>query len=251
LVAGTFEHWTKTFHRVGWCIPPYIPMGALSRASQVIMERGDKFNQNDLEKILEEFYDEDFLARMVTSVYPIAPAIKEYKAIIGESVEAHCLGLDHIAASGFTPVVEGAGRQQLATQRGLKQTPSKNVHNVLMALADDCEQESITKTLGAVGEVVSMMQSFTLFVKNYLYVGAGNYSLSDKTNRHGITHGYYTDADYGTPLNFYKTITAINFLTFISSFKINMSLLGPSPTEASSKRALYYNQVKRLGAMRP
>jgi hypothetical protein len=32
------------------------------------------------------------------------------------------------------------------------------------------------------------------------------YPLLDKTNRHGILHGAYKDADYGRPINFYKAI---------------------------------------------
>jgi hypothetical protein len=245
--VGTLDHWRQIFHPVGWFIPPYVTMGAISQATQIIMERGDNFTQDDLEKILELFYGEEFLARMVASFYPIAPAIKDYQATIRECVEAHFFGLNRIAALGLIPVVEGAG-WQLAVQRGLKQKPGKNA---LVALANDCKKESVEKSLGAVGEVVSMMESFASFISNYLYVGASNYPLTDKTNRHGMTHGVYADADYGTPLNFYKMITAINFLTFISSFRANMSWLGPSPSQESTQLTLYYQALKNSRAARP
>jgi len=51
-----------------------------------------------------------------------------------------------------------------------------------------------------------MMDSFVFFVKNYMYIDSSLYPLVDTTNRHGITHGAYADADYGRPLNFYKIV---------------------------------------------
>ena len=89
MVTGTLEHWRKIFSPVGWFIPPYIPMGLLSNACQLIQQKGAAVTQDDLEDILELFYPEHFLAAMVANFYPRAPAIKGYKAIIGEAVEAH------------------------------------------------------------------------------------------------------------------------------------------------------------------
>lgn len=246
--AGTLDHWGQTFHRVGWFIPPYVAMGEISQATQIIMERGDRFTQNDLEQILAIFYGEEFLARMVTNFYPLAPVISSCQGIIREAIEAHFFGLDRVAVLGLIPVVEGAG-WQLAVQRGLNQRkPGKNA---LLALAADCKKEAIEKSLGAVGEVISMLASFDSFIRNYLYIGSSNYPLTDKTNRHGIAHGVYGDADYGTPLNFYKMITAVNFLTFISSFRANLSWLGPGATAESARLALYYQALKNSRAVRP
>jgi hypothetical protein len=248
LPSGTLDHWSQIFHRVGWFIPPYIAMGEISQAAGIIMERGDRFTQDDLEQILAIFYGEEFLARMVANFYPAAPAIQDYRAIIREAVEAHFFGLDRVAALGLIPVVEGAG-WQLAVQRGLSQ--KKPAKNALIALADDCKKAATEKSLGAVGEVISMMESFVSFIGNYLYIGSSNYPLTDKTNRHGITHGVYADADYGKPLNFYKMITAVNFLTFISSFRANRSWLGPASSAESARLALYYQALRNSRTARP
>jgi hypothetical protein len=137
-----------------------------------------------------------------------------------------------VAIGGLVPVIEGAGRQ-LATQRGL--TPN-GIRDVFAALADDCKQESVNRKRGVPDEIESMMDSFVFFVRNYMYVDSSLYPVVDKTNRHGITHGAYADADYGRPLNFFKTIAAIDFLAFVSSFRANISL-APSPTAASHKLA--------------
>ena len=95
-----------------------------------------------------------------------------------------------------------------------------------------------------------MMDNFTDFIQNHLYIDLKRYSLSDKTNRHGIMHGHYADSDYGKPINFYKVITAINFLTFIASFHENMSFMGPSYTDDFARLTAYYTELKKLQEVR-
>jgi hypothetical protein len=183
---------------------------------------------------------------MVMHRYPMAPIIQDYRETIAEAFEAHFFGLNHVAIGGLVPVIEGAGRQ-LATQRGLT---ANVVWDVFSTLAADCKREATNRGMGAPDEIESMMDSFVFFLKNYMYIKSSLYPLVDKTNRHGITHGAYADADYGRPLNFYKTIAAIDFLTFVSSFRANLSWLAPSPTTAFHKLASYYLTLRRLGAAR-
>jgi hypothetical protein len=68
---------------------------------------------------------------MVLHRYPLAPTIRNYESTICEAVKAHFLGLDHIAAAGLIPVIEGAGRL-LASQRGIN---SRSIREVFTALA--------------------------------------------------------------------------------------------------------------------
>ena len=238
--------WEQSFNDVGWFIPPYIQMGVLGRIAGEIKARGGQYDQDDLEQTLAQLYEAEGLAAMVMHRYPIAPVIKDYRETIAEAIEAHFFGLNHVAIGGLVPVIEGAGRQ-LATQRGL--TPN-GIRDVFATLADDCKQEFVNRNMGAPDEIESMMDSFVFFVRNYMYVGSSLYPLVDKTNRHGITHGAYADADYGRPLNFFKTIAAIDFLALVSSFRANISWLAPSPTAASHKLASYYLTLRGLGAKR-
>ena len=78
-----------------------------------------------------------------------------------------------------------------------------------------------------------MLDSFAAFTTEYFYGKSAHYPLSDRTNRHGIAHGAYADADYGRPLNFFKTIAAVDFLTFVSTFTSRGSWMAPSPTPRS------------------
>jgi hypothetical protein len=237
--VGKLPHWEQAFSQVGWFIPPYIQMGVLANIASEIHSRGSLYTQDDLERGLMMLYGPRALAAMVMHRYNIAPVIQNYRETIAEAVEAHFFGLDHIAVGGLIPVIEGAGRQ-LAKLRNLRLTGKVSVSDLFFHLADDCKQQSINQNMGEPGEVTSMMDSFVKFIKNYMYTNSSLYALVDRTNRHGISHGAYTDADYGRPLNFYKTIAAVDFLTFVASFSANISWLGPNETPESKKLAAYY-----------
>lgn len=230
----------NNFTRVGWFPPPYIQMGILSRIGGEIEAAGDEFTQADLEAVLSRLYEPEGLAAMVLGRYPLTPVIQDYQVTVREAVEAHFLGLDHIAAGGLIPVIEGAGRR-LASQRGLK---AKSVTDVFVALASDCKAEASAKRMGAPDEIASMLDAFATFANKSLFADSTRYPFSDGTNRHGIAHGAYSDVDYGTPINFFKTIAAIDILTWVSSFRANLSWFAPDYTQASMRLASYYRALR-------
>ena len=135
-VSGSLDIWKARFNSVGWFIPPYIQMGFLSGVAADIGNKEDNFEQADLEKILSIAYNAVSLANMVINRYPLAPIVNDYKQTISEAVEAHFLGLDHVATGGLIPVIEGAGRQ-LAGERGL--TSGGSIKDVFKSLATDCK----------------------------------------------------------------------------------------------------------------
>jgi hypothetical protein len=245
--TGSLESLKDRFNRVGWFIPPYRQLGFLFGIANDIDKKGAQFQQSDLEGMLSVTYNSANLAAMVSSRYPVVPVIKDYGQTISEAIEAHFLGLNHVATGGLIPVIEGAGRQ-LAAQRGIM---NGSIKAVFKALAIDCKAESAAKSLGAVDEVASMLESFIEFTNTYFYSQSHSYPLLDNTNRHGIAHGAYADTEYGSPLNFYKTISSVDFLVFISSFRANISWLAPNPTDESAKLTLYYEQLKAIRRMKP
>jgi hypothetical protein len=243
---GSLSHWENPFKSVGWFIPPYVQMGVASKLVGEIMAGGARYGQDDLERSLAQIYEANGLAAMVVHRYPMAPVIKDYCATIAEAVEAHFFGLNHMAVGGLIPVLEGAGRQ-LASQRGLVGVRDVGIRDVFAKLADDCKEKSIKRNWGDAGEIESMMDSFAFYIRNFMYADSDHYPLVDKTNRHGIAHGAYADADYGRPLNFFKTIAAVDFLTLVSSFGANLSWMAPAQTEDSLSLASYYNSLEKLG----
>lgn len=233
------EFYKNIFNSVGWFIPPYVPMGILGEIAGQIKNNGSNFSQADLEKELAKIYNAEHLAAMVCERYPITPYISDFKEIISEAVEAHFSGLGHVAVAGLMPVIEGAGKK-LADHRGVRYQYIKEVfHN----LATDCKDDSRNNNIGAVDEIEAMMDSFIEFAKGNLYINSNNYPQEDNTNRHGILHGAFSDQDYGDPINFYKSIAAIDFLCFISAFDAAISWVAPNETDDSKNLAKYYQSL--------
>jgi hypothetical protein len=222
-------------------------MGHLSRIAGEIISAGTAYTQADLEAALATLYEPIGLAAMVLHRYPIAPVIQDYQVTIRESVTAHFMGLDHVAVGGLVPVIEGAGRT-ICAQRNLA---PRSVTQVLTMLADDCKNESITKNVGLPDEISSMMDSFADFARHSFFAPSTSYPFTDGTNRHGIAHGAFADANYGAPINFYKTIAAVDFLTFITSFRANISWLGPDSSDASLKLAVWYQTLSNFKKLMP
>jgi hypothetical protein len=144
------------------------------------------------------------------------PVIDLYQETISEAIAAHFSGFRHVAVGGLIPVVEGVGRE-LARQRGLKADGA--IKAVFGDLLEEAKGDVKNRKIGATQEILDMLDAFLHFLREYFFKDSQLYSLLDKTNRHGILHGAYKDADYGRPINFYKTISAIDILTFVSMLK--------------------------------
>ena len=228
-------------NRVGWFIPPYVNVHLLNMLAQEIKTSRTTFDQRALAQTLASIYSSLHLAAMVNQRYPTTPYISEYKGIIAEAVEAHFLGLDHAAVSALLPVIEGAGRK-LASNRSIQ---ISGIKALFTTLATSCKDESKSRRIGATGEITSMMDSFIEFVNHHLYAHSDTYPLSDKTNRHGILHGAYSDSDYGEPINFFKSIAAVDFLCFVAAFRAQLPSLAPDPTAACKGLASYYTECER------
>ena len=211
-------------------------MGRIGELAGKIGQANGSVSQDLLEIELAKSYEPLGLAAMVVHRYPAVPVIQDYQATIAEAVEAHFCGLHHVAVVGLAPVVEGAGRR-LAQQRGIER---KHIKDVFLALTEACKEDRV----GAVEEVDSMMDSFLVFARTYFFAKSEAYPFADGTNRHGIAHGAFSDQDYGRPLNFFKTIAAIDFLTFIASLKASVSWFAPDITEVSLCRASYYSMLQ-------
>jgi hypothetical protein len=106
-------------------------------------------------------YSAENLAAMVTERYPIVPYVQDYKTIIAEAVEAHFCGLGHMAVAGLLPVVEGAGKRS-AERMEVKFSST----GAFVELAAKCKKHVQKNNIGAVGEIISMLDSFSEFTKN-------------------------------------------------------------------------------------
>lgn len=230
----------------GWFIPPYVPLVQIINAAESLKNADSGECQNILEQTLKGMYWPERLAAMTLHCYAETPVLTMYKEIISESIEAHYLGLDHIAVSGLLPVIEGAARS-LAEQRGIS---FKGVKTLFIALCDDCKKQAQEEQLGAINEICSMMDSFKVFCTQHLYQSSDKYFLEDYTNRHGILHGSFSDNDYGRPLNFYKCLAAVEFLCWVSAFKANVSWFLPSMSNQSKVLGAHYLSLETLAKVK-
>lgn len=241
--------WGPALNSVGWFIPAYVQMREIHSLVDKISSSQGRFSQDDLEKELAQIYNPINLAAMVCHRFPDVPIIQDFRITIEEAIEAHFMGLHHIAVSGLVPVIEGVGRNFIVA-RGISE-PQK-IKDVFTNLTNDIKNEARRKGIGLPDEIDAMTDSFAHFTNNYLYSASTSYTLSDRTNRHGILHGAFQDLEYGKPINFYKIISAIEFLTFFlsidPSFPVRISFLAPDSSEESLKLALYYGNLNGIRA---
>ncbi|QUM87233.1 hypothetical protein HWV02_13590 [Moritella sp. 28] len=234
------DFYRDLFISVGWFIPSHSTMGYISAIAKEI----NKSEQPDIEPYLKNLYSSVNQAAMVTERYPVVPYICEYKDIISESIEAHFLGLNYAAVATLMPVVEGVGNMlvdEWGVERKFSNGRNKGIRTLFSDLAHKCREHMINNNLGIVREIVPALEAFEHYLKNNFYISSSKYPFEDKTNRHGILHGAFKDADYGVPMNFYKTIGAVEFLCFIISIKEPISFFAPPPTEKSYQLAKYYD----------
>jgi hypothetical protein len=219
-------------------IPPFSNMGILHELIQIIREAPADMDER-LSTVLSQIFTPSHLAAMVVSRYAHTNVIALYAETISEAIEAHLLGLDHVAVAGLMPVIEGVV-VKLSLLHGI--SAKKNTKQKFAALVSCAIKRTNTVRTGDFQEVDSMLKAFLNFLENYFWEGSSNYPLSDRTNRHGILHGAYSDADYGYPINFYKTLTAVDMLCWISEFQP----FQPKPTADSEALAAYYQFMMNI-----
>jgi hypothetical protein len=230
--------------QVGWFIPPYVSVARIDRIADIIEIAGARFDQHTLENVLSGLFTPEILATKVLNRYPRMEVINEFHTIIAEGVAAHFLKLGHIAASGLVPVIEGATRR-LAERHGVE---TRKFPGTFSALVEHCKTHIREKRIGNVDEIISMLEAFELFLSKVLFVNTDDYAFTDGTNRHGMAHGLYADAAFGSPVNFYKIITSINFLTFMSAAYYGGSGFVPDETAQSRELALHYHALRRMAS---
>jgi hypothetical protein len=130
-----------------------------------------------------------------------------------------------------------------ARTRGLKHEGS--VKTVFTELITNAKEDACARKIGATQEIDDMLTGSLDFLTKYFFENSALYPLLDKTNRHGILHGAYRDSDYGRPINFYKTISAVDILTFISMLQTKkMTGFVPAHTAESKTLAERYCQLQ-------
>jgi hypothetical protein len=223
-------------------VPPYVSVGLLNTVAREITQAQRQFTDDRAEHVLGFIYGPDRLASMVVSRYSQTPVVDLYQQTIAEAIAAHFSGFRHVAVSGLIPVVEGIGRE-LARQCGLNH--AGYVKSVFRDLFEAAKEDVWKRKIGATQEIADMLDAFFQFLKDYFFEQSDSYPLLDKTNRNGILHGAYKDADFGKPINFFKTVSAVDILTFASALRTpKISGFAPEHTLESKALAQRYRRLQ-------
>jgi hypothetical protein len=116
-VISLFHELAEAFQSVDWIIPPYIRLGVPKGVAGRIRAAAPSEKHAVLDRELPLLYPADDLAAMFLERYTKLKLVAEFRAIIGEAMEAAHLGLFHAAVGALISVVEGIIRK-LADVRG-------------------------------------------------------------------------------------------------------------------------------------
>jgi hypothetical protein len=229
---------SDAFHQMGWFIPPFYSPNTLNDLAEKVRAGGAGYPVDRFEAEVQLLFGPRSLTAMVLHRYPQDRVLGDFADSIAQAVEAHLMGMNHVAIAGLMPVVEGAGRR-LAVERGLVATidghePIRQVFDYLMR---DYRAEVVEHGWGSTDAVVAVLNSFSQFIRQRFYASSSGHGQADNTNRHGVLHGFYPDAEAGRPLTFYKTLSAIDLLSFFGGLQTK-SWMGPTATPESDQLAL-------------
>jgi hypothetical protein len=237
----------KALDSIGWFVPPYVGVPTLEMVSRQISAANGQFDDGRVEQFLAHIYGPHRLAAMILHRYPEIAVVDLYQRTIAEAVAAHFSNFHHVAVAGLMPVVEGIGRT-LSHQRGLKhdQCPESSVKDMFTELLTEAKQDAWNREIGNTQEIDDMLTGSLNFLTRYFFVRSSLYPSTDKTNRPGILHGAFRDADYGRPINFYKTISAVDILTLVSALRMpKKSGFPPPPTPESTALAERFDAMQK------
>lgn len=242
---GSLDFFATSLDEIGWFIPPYINMGQLE--SILDATNNDRENKHDaLKNVLSSVYSIDNIAAIFTEKYTVTPFVKDYLSIIDNGIESHFLGLNYASVSTLIPVIEGVARK-LSKHRGVAH---KYIKQTIINLCESCKTQVIKDKIGDYEEIESMIDSFRKFAVDKLYEDSKKYPHEDNTNRNWITHGAYTDLDFGSPVSFYKVISLINFLCFLSAIDAGISWLPPKGKVEEQRKAKYLLLCEKFSTLR-
>ncbi|MGF1760017.1 hypothetical protein L4D76_19185 [Photobacterium sagamiensis] len=242
---GSLDSLVVNLDKMGWFIPPYINMGQLEQILSGFDNNG-QVQQEVLSDLLPSIYSIENISAVFIEKYTVAPFVKDYLSVIDNGIECHYLGLNYASVSTLIPVVEGIARK-LSKHRNVE---DKYIKQTIKNLCASCKDQVVANKVGDYEEIESMIDSFERFATNKLYSDSKKYPHVDNTNRNGITHGAYTDLDFGSSVSFYKVIALINFLCFLSAIDAGLSWFPPKGTIEGVSKARYYYQCQKFSKLR-
>lgn len=245
------------FEKVEWFYPAYM-MQRFVAAVQQLVESENKEWRVAFEAALALAYTPEYIATMLIDRYRAIPQIAGRVHLIKESVEAFYFALTSVAIASLLPVIEGvlsemllglANRQDQTGVELLRQVTSAAIESAARGViyydAWIPPEYRERHFLVVADEYVEMLEVFERFGSRFFFAKTEDYKGTG-LNRPGIVHSVITD--YGSPSNFYRLLSILDFLAFVGSMNTSgVSLLAPNDTPTSLMVARRLKGLALLG----
>lgn len=236
--------WIRTrMQEVGVVVPPYFPFGYLVPMSKRLGEASGLDRDLVAKEMLCSMYQPDTMATLIVQVFCARKTFSDFEQQFVESAKAFQLGLFSVAISGILPCVEGVLRS-LCERMGIAVGDTVNIRALLVALHRFKQSQFAYYVSGydwypkcidlnfldKFHEVVQMVASIEVFVRDWLYLHSSELSAGVTLNRHAILHGLMRG--YGSELNYLRLFNFFSALTFVSGWvegKGNIGIPNMSP----------------------
>lgn len=240
-------------------VPLYLGQGDMSGSFHKAADSDD--SSSAVEDWLRGIFEIDLAAAYFLNYFSKSEALKDYRLIIFEALEAFYMGLDHAAIMCLLPVFEGGLRNLqnsiLEEDKGnvaggvferrlreiLKQWGSRRVlgydwHPGVYGV--DCIEVDFYTHICPQSDVINCLR---LFFKNVLY--KPSQSCHESFNRHVIIH--LLGNDFGRDTNFYRIFLALTHIAFIESLtNKNVPFFWPGYDDESRRLGQYLRKVSTV-----
>jgi hypothetical protein len=239
--ANGLDRLARIFKEVDWVVPAYISNGLVSMLGDMIERAPPSQKQAALEKALRSIYDERHFASFLLGLYDRTRHVRDFRAQIGEAIEAWHTGLYHPAVATMVPVLEGIVRK---IARESQREVGSGTKKVIAELDELISRED--RSPHRFEERIVMLTGLRDFFAERLLIHTDDYDGLDQLNRHGILHGIFEQ--YGAAVNFLRLITLLELICFAMVLAHGGSSFAPEYTPEAAKLAERYRRLKQAAA---
>lgn len=226
---GRSTNMQKRMSDFGIPVPLFLGQGDMSRSFHAASTTPLPHSLAD--QWLYDIFEPELVAAYFHNYFCNSEALKDYKLIIWEAIEAFYMGMDHVAIMSLIPVFEGGLRnlqnRLLVEDKG--NVSAKVFERRLREILTEWGRRRVSKYVwhpGVYGNAdlevdfythicpqSDVINCFRIFFKDVLYKPTSGKFIG--FNRHVIMH--MLDNNFNNPTNFYRIFLALTHLTFIES----------------------------------
>lgn len=244
-------------------VPLYIGEGETVEKIYDINNSNDPRSEADI--WLHQIFTVEIAIAYFHKYFSVSDSFNEYKAIIFEAIEAHYIGMDHIAIMTLIPVFEAGLRnvQNMVLGTNMNTVKAKEFEDGLKKLTIKWGRRNLGNYVWHPGKSYNpsveidflthicpqsdVINAFRLFFRNVLYKPSNE--KTDGLNRHLIVH--MLKNNFNNPANFVRIFLALTHITFIESLhNPKIPFFWPGVDEKDVEVGVYIRALSQFGDRR-